>query len=65
MVKGARRLYGRLYGVSRYRPPAAYMPTPLLEVDSLTIAFGARTVVDGISFTIAPGQTLGLVGESG
>ena len=41
------------------------MPTPLLEVDSLTIAFGARTVVDGVSFTIAPGETLGLVGESG
>ncbi len=41
------------------------MPSPLLEVDSLTIAFGSRTVVDRISFTLAPGQTLGLVGESG
>ena len=38
---------------------------PLLEVDNLTIAFGARTVVDRVSLTIAPGQTLGLVGESG
>ena len=41
------------------------MPPPLLEVDSLTIAFGTRTVVDNISFTLAPGETLGLVGESG
>lgn len=42
------------------------MPRPaLLEVHNLTIAFGPRTVVDGISFAIAPGQTLGLVGESG
>ena len=42
------------------------MPTaPLLEVDSLTIAFGPAPVVDSISFAIAPGETLGLVGESG
>ncbi len=39
--------------------------TPLLQVDNLTIAFGPRTVVDGISFSIASGETLGLVGESG
>ena len=37
----------------------------LLEVRDLIIAFGAKTVVDGISFTIAQGETLGLVGESG
>ena len=41
------------------------MPATLLEVENLTIAFGSRTVVDRISFTLAPGQTLGLVGESG
>jgi peptide/nickel transport system ATP-binding protein len=40
-------------------------PAPLLEVRDLTIAFGANTVVDGISFAIQPGETLGLVGESG
>ena len=38
---------------------------PLLEVDNLHIRFGPHTAVDGISFRIAPGQTLGLVGESG
>ena len=38
---------------------------PLLQVTNLTIAFGTKTVVDGISFEIQPGQTLGLVGESG
>jgi peptide/nickel transport system ATP-binding protein len=37
----------------------------LLQIDNLTIAFGNRKVVDGISFQIAPGETLGLVGESG
>jgi peptide/nickel transport system ATP-binding protein len=39
--------------------------TPLLEVRELSIAFGDRLVVDRISFTLAPGETLGLVGESG
>ena len=41
------------------------MPVPLLEVDHLTIPFGSRTVVDDLSFTLAPGEILGLVGESG
>ncbi|QHN02542.1 ABC transporter ATP-binding protein [Granulicella sp. WH15] len=38
---------------------------PLLEVSDLTVAFGGRPVVHGISFAIRQGQTLGLVGESG
>ncbi|SJZ54583.1 peptide/nickel transport system ATP-binding protein [Enhydrobacter aerosaccus] len=43
--------------------------TPLLEVDSLRTEFrsGGNTfaAVDGVSFTLAPGETLGIVGESG
>jgi peptide/nickel transport system ATP-binding protein len=38
---------------------------PLLEVTDLTIAFGQKTVVDRISFSIRAGETLALVGESG
>ena len=38
---------------------------PLLTVDDLHIRFGPHPAVQGISFTIAPGETLGLVGESG
>ncbi len=45
------------------------MSTPLIEVRHLHRYFGspARPVraVDDVSFTIAPGETLGLVGESG
>jgi len=41
------------------------MPEPLLRVDNLRIAFGASEAVRGVSFAIAPGETLGLVGESG
>jgi peptide/nickel transport system ATP-binding protein len=40
-------------------------PDALLEVENLSIRFGASTAVDGISFAIAPGETMGLVGESG
>ncbi|MDQ4038380.1 MAG: ATP-binding cassette domain-containing protein, partial [Actinomycetota bacterium] len=43
---------------------------PLLRVEDLTVVFqrkreAATRAVDGVSFSVAPGQTLGLVGESG
>ncbi|HEY5381124.1 MAG TPA: ABC transporter ATP-binding protein [Acidobacteriaceae bacterium] len=38
---------------------------PLLAVRDLRIAFSGHEAVRGISFDIAPGETLGLVGESG
>lgn len=43
--------------------------TPILETKNLTKVFShggqERRVVDGVSFSIAPGEVLGLVGESG
>ncbi len=45
------------------------MTGPLLEVDHLRVEFAARQgnllALDDISFTIAPGEILGVVGESG
>jgi len=38
---------------------------PLLSVDRLTIDIGGAKVVDDISFTVAPGKVMALVGESG
>ena len=38
---------------------------PLLRVENLTVAFGSRRVVEGVSFTVDPGQSVALVGESG
>lgn len=42
---------------------------PLLEVKNLSIAFPAAhgdvNIVDDVSFTVRPGETMGLVGESG
>src|ERR1043166_9697956 len=37
----------------------------LLEVQHLSVAFGAKRVVDDVSFSLDRGETLALVGESG
>lgn len=51
------------------------IPAPLLQVDGLSVHFrvhggmfrskGLIRAVDGISFCVGPGETLGLIGESG
>jgi peptide/nickel transport system ATP-binding protein len=47
--------------------PQPDMPSPILAVDNLSVQIGpaGSNVVDGLSFSIAPGDMLALVGESG
>lgn len=37
----------------------------LLALDGLTVRFGDRRVVDGVTFSLGAGERLGLIGESG
>jgi branched-chain amino acid transport system ATP-binding protein len=39
--------------------------SPLLEVDSVSVAFGALQAVDNVSFTVAEASIVGLIGPNG
>ena len=39
--------------------------TPILQADRLVKVFGDSTALDGLSFSIAPGESLGLLGVNG
>ncbi|MBV9826214.1 MAG: ABC transporter ATP-binding protein [Alphaproteobacteria bacterium] len=44
---------------------AAAGPLPLLEIIDVALRFGGIVALDGVSFTIEPGQILGLIGPNG
>ena len=41
------------------------IPSPALVVEGLTKRFGDRLAVDGISFSVAPGEVFGFLGPNG
>ena len=41
------------------------MTAPALSVDNLSLAIGDAVVVDGIGFSVAQGEVMAIVGESG
>jgi lipooligosaccharide transport system ATP-binding protein len=45
--------------------PSSIAPPPLFEVSHLTKRYGDTTVVDDLSFQIAPGECLGVIGPNG
>ncbi|WP_301546743.1 ATP-binding cassette domain-containing protein [Gordonia sp. X0973] len=50
---------------SRIARPRVPLSEPTIKVGGLTKSFGENTVVDGISFSVAPGTVLALLGPNG
>lgn len=46
------------------RPPAP-TPAPTVSVRALALAYGAQPVLDGLDWTLVPGQVVGLLGRNG
>jgi peptide/nickel transport system ATP-binding protein len=60
---------GRTADIRLSRPPIASAVEPILQVRDLKQYFGTAKApikaVDGVSFSVLPGESLGIVGESG
>jgi branched-chain amino acid transport system ATP-binding protein len=52
-------------GLSEVRSALPATPPPLLEICDVALRFGGIVALDGVSFTIEPGQILGLIGPNG
>src|SRR5207253_380144 len=72
MPSGQRRLFERLHLVKRpveHAPLAEVTRDPVppltLKVEDLTVRFGAVVAVDRVSFTVNPGEVVGLIGPNG
>jgi peptide/nickel transport system ATP-binding protein len=54
-----------LYQPGQAPRPGAAHTTPLLQVENLSLGYGEKDVLSGLSFGIGERETVGLVGESG
>jgi phosphate transport system ATP-binding protein len=54
-----------LTGAPRRHAPAATFPIERMTVDDLTVAYGDKVAVDGVSLPIRKGEVLALIGPSG
>src|SRR5439155_10842421 len=55
----------RASGRRRERPSECRVSPALLDIQGLTVRYGARLATWGVDLAVAPGEVLGLVGESG
>jgi ABC-2 type transport system ATP-binding protein len=54
-----------LRSLTTRREPRASADAPALTVERLTKRFGERVAVDGVSFSVAPGEVFGFLGPNG
>ena len=45
--------------------PAENLPRPLLRLDEAVVGYGARPILDGVGFSLDPGDRIGLLGRNG
>lgn len=60
-----RKLIQAVPGTGEMAEPLGTGTAPILEVTAVTKKFGDFAAVDGVSFTVLPGETVAIVGESG
>ena len=51
--------------VPRHRPPDPIKADHALSVSDVTVRFGGNLAVDAVSFSVAPGELVGLIGTNG
>ncbi len=68
-IAGTKRIFEILDHVSSVPEPVNPVPLPKVEgriqVDNIGFRYGNRAVIKGLSLDIAPGEMIGLVGQSG
>lgn len=72
-IRGALANIERMFSLLDVRPAIVDLPTPLvcpdgpgeIVFDRVSFCYGQRQVLDRVSFTVSPGETLAVVGDSG